>query len=142
MKLSDLPSNIRKQIEAKFGKPKKQHGPNKTESAYGSYLSGLQQVGEIVRCRFEGLKFRLAQRTSYCPDFIVTMPDNSIQCHEVKARWGNGKPGWRDDARVKIKVAAELFPEFTFVAVWPNGRGGWNSEYFCGPTEISKTKKA
>ena len=43
-----------------------------------------------------------------------------LECHEVKG-W------WRDDARVKIKVAAELFPWIQFVAVTKQPQG-WVEE--------------
>ena len=72
---------------------------------------------------------RLAKRTFYEPDFMVWLwptvvvdtsedPDpypGRIEIHEVKGFW-------RDDARVKIKVAAEMFPMFKFIAVT---RKGW-----------------
>jgi len=44
-----------------------------------------------------------------------------IECHEVKGFW-------RDDARVKIRVAASLYP-FRFVAVTKT-KGGWDIEEF------------
>jgi len=82
---------------------------NKTEAAYADYLQKRLLAGKIISYRFEALKFRLADRTFYTPDFIVTY-QHQIECHEVKGFW-------QDDARVKIKVAAEMFPEFAFVAV-------------------------
>ena len=51
----------------------------------------------------------------------------ALEFHEVKGFW-------RDDARVKIKVAAEHFP-FKFVAVRKkklSEGGGWDVEEFCG----------
>lgn len=96
---------------------------NKTEAAYGAELSYLQMAGEIQWYAFEGLTFKLADNTRYTPDFVVMRADGLIECHEVKGFW-------RDDARVKIKVAADLFP-FRFIAVKAKSKkagGGWDTE--------------
>lgn len=98
---------------------------NKTEAAYASYLSELQAVGGILWHRFEGMTFRLADNTRYTPDFVVMRRDGQLEAHEVKGYW-------QDDARVKIKVAAELFP-LKFVAVKARAKkdgGGWQVEEF------------
>lgn len=87
----------------------KQGQLNSTEQAYEQHLKQLQKEDQVLWFRFEGLKLRLADNTFYTPDFVVQMSDNTIECHEVKGFW-------QDDARVKIKVAAEMYP-FRFVAV-------------------------
>lgn len=100
---------------------------NKTEAAYDKHLAELQHRGEIKWRKFEGLKFRLADNTFYTPDFAVMAADDTIECHEVKGFW-------QDDARVKIKVAASLFP-VKFVAVRAKAKkhgGGWEREEFGG----------
>ena len=98
---------------------------NKSEAAYAAHLALQQRVGAVLWYRFEGLKLRLADNTFYTPDFAVMMASGEIELHEVKGHW-------EDDARVKIKVAAEQYP-FRFVAVKPrtisNG-GGWAVEEF------------
>jgi hypothetical protein len=66
-------------------------------------------LGDILWYRFEGLKLRLADNTFYTPDFAVMAADGVMECHEVKGFW-------RDDARAKIKIAAEQYP-FRFKAV-------------------------
>ena len=56
-------------------------------------------------------KIRLADATYYCPDFSVVLADGSLEEHEVKAWWkSRNGPAWEDDARVKVKVAAETWP--------------------------------
>lgn len=98
---------------------------NKTEAAYDAYLSQLQRDGHIQWRKFEGLKLRLADNTFYTPDFAVMSADGVIECHEVKGHW-------QDDARVKIKVAADLYP-FRFIAVRVKPKkegGGWDVESF------------
>lgn len=94
---------------------------NKTEAAYDAHLAALQFAGEILWYKFEGLKFRLADVTFYTPDFAVMKANGVIELHEVKGFW-------QDDARVKIKVAASLYP-FQFIAVKKDGKG-WQYENF------------
>lgn len=98
---------------------------NKTEAAYDQHLALLQHAGEIVWRRFEGLKLRLADNTFYTPDFAVMAADGVMECHEVKGFW-------QDDARAKIKVAADQYPfRFKAVKVRPKkDGGGWEEEAF------------
>lgn len=94
---------------------------NKTEAAYASYLEILKHAGEVLWWKFEGVKLRLAYNTFYTPDFAVLMADGLFHCHEVKGFW-------RDDALVKIKVAASIYP-FRFIAV-KKVKEGWQREEF------------
>ncbi|MCA8130176.1 DUF1064 domain-containing protein [Burkholderia multivorans] len=95
---------------------------NKTEAAYAEQLAARAHVGEILEFKFESLKLRLADRTWYTPDFAVVLSDGAREIHEVKGHW-------TDDARVKIKVAAELYPYFCFIAV-RCVKGEWVREVF------------
>ncbi|ENH6340913.1 DUF1064 domain-containing protein [Burkholderia vietnamiensis] len=95
---------------------------NKTEAAYAELLAARVHVGEILEFKFESLKLRLADRTWYTPDFAVVLPDGAREIHEVKGHW-------TDDARVKIKVAAELYPYYQFIAV-RRVKGEWVRETF------------
>lgn len=98
---------------------------NKTESEYCQLLELRKRAGEIVWYRFEGVKLRLADNTFYTPDFAVMLSTGEMEMHEVKGFWA-------DDARVKIKVAAEQYP-FRFIAVKPKAKkagGGWEVEEF------------
>ena len=98
---------------------------NKTEAAYAEHLASLRHAGKIQWFKFEGLKFRLADNTFYTPDFEVMAADGVIEIHEVKGFW-------EDDARVKIKVAADLYP-FRFKAfrkIAAKNGGGWAEEAF------------
>lgn len=83
---------------------------NKTELAYAERLEAMRQGGEIAWYAYESVKLRLAANTFYTADFMVMTADGSIEMHEVKGGV------WQDDARVKIKVAASLYP-FPFIAV-------------------------
>jgi hypothetical protein len=98
---------------------------NKTEAAYDSHLALKQHAGEIQWRKFEGLKLRLADNTFYTPDFAVMNAEGVMECHEVKGFW-------QDDARAKIKIAADLYP-FRFIAVRAKPKkegGGWEVESF------------
>jgi len=96
---------------------------NKTEAAYAGYLKLLLYAGQISWYRFEGMKFRLADKTFYSPDFAVLLPDGVMEMHEVKG----ARAIFQDDAKVKIKVAAEMYP-FVFRVIYPKLKrdgGGW-----------------
>lgn len=94
---------------------------NKTESKYRDHLEALKASGSVLWYAFEAMKFRLADNTFYTPDFIVMLADGALEAHEVKGFW-------TDDARVKIKVAAEMFP-LKFIAVKAD-KSGWELESF------------
>ncbi len=83
---------------------------NKTEQAYADHLELLRRAGEILWFKFEPMKLQLAEKTTYSPDFLVQVASGHLELHEVKGFW-------EDDARVKIKVAAEMFPIFKFIAI-------------------------
>ena len=87
---------------------------NGLEAKYAAHLETMRRAGKILLWRFESVKFRLADRTWYTPDFYIMRPDGTIEIHETK--------GWmEEDANIKIKTVAELFPEFLFVLVkWSN----------------------
>lgn len=100
-------------------------GMNKTESAYAVTLEERRIVGEIMWYRFEGIKLRLADSTFYTPDFVVMDKEGLISLHEVKGYW-------EDDARVKVKVIAEMypFPVFAITKQAQKRGGGWTVEEF------------
>lgn len=98
---------------------------NKTEAAYDQQLAIQQHAGQILWRKFEGLKLRLADNTFYTPDFAVMSADGVMEVHEVKGFW-------QDDARAKIKIAADMYP-FRFLAIKARAKkdgGGWEMEAF------------
>jgi hypothetical protein len=99
---------------------------NSTESLYAEQLIARKLSGEIVDYGFERIKFKLAPLTYYTPDFDVQMADGTIELHEVKAATSKGVVLAEEDAKVKIKVAAALFPQFDFImaAKLPKKAGG------------------
>ena len=107
---------------------------NRTEAAYEVHLEALKAAGEVAWFRFEGLKLRLADSTFYTTDFAVMLASGQLECHEVKGFW-------TDDARVKVKVAAEMYP-FAFVVVKARAKregGGFVCERVGGVVEVEAT---
>lgn len=98
---------------------------NKTEAAYAGYLADEKYCERIQWFKFEGIKLRLADNTFYSPDFAVMNAKGEMEMHEVKGFW-------QDDAKVKIKVASDLYP-FRFVAIKALPKkegGGWQEQEF------------
>ena len=129
VKLSDeqakslgIAEHIPKRVVRTTGKNEK--GQNKTEAAFDRHLADIKYRGGIKEYWFEAVKFRLAGRCYYTPDFYVIRDDDLHLCYEVKGFW-------RDDARVKFKVAAEKFPHIHWVAV-RRINGEWEYELIGG----------
>jgi len=103
------------------GKPHVPGQMNKLEKAYGLHLEAEKQEGRVLWYAFERVTLKLATDTRYTPDFMVMLASGELECHEVKGFM-------RDDAFVKLKVAAQSFP-FVFrlakkLAV--RDGGGWD----------------
>lgn len=98
---------------------------NKTEAAYAATLDQRRTAGEVAWFKFEGIKLRLADNTFYTPDFFVMLASGQLEAHEVKGYW-------QEDARAKIKIAADMYP-IRFVAIRVRAKkdgGGWAVEEF------------
>ena len=86
---------------------------NCMEQDFAAELELRKKAGEIQDYQFEAVKLRLAKNCFYTCDFLV-VADHLI-FYEVK--------GFReDDAMVKIKVAARLYPWAEFVLVTRKGK--------------------
>lgn len=116
------------------GRPQHESGSmNKLETKYAQHLELRRMTGEIQAWRFEPLKLKLAPSTFYNVDFIVVrqtrnlageITGTAVELHETKGHW-------EDDARVKIKVAATMFPWWQFVGVqWAKEEKDWKIERF------------
>ena len=104
----------------RFIRPRQKPGEmNKTEEKYSELLEIRKKQGEIIRYEFEKVKFKLAKKTFYTPDFFVVFEDR-IEIHEVKGGYIT------DDAIVKYKIAVEMFPEFVWKLIqYKNKKSGW-----------------
>ena len=80
---------------------------NKTEAAY---LDELQSNDQYVAVHTQGITLLLGANCRYTPDFFTIDKEGKAVFHEVKGFW-------RDDARVKIKVAARMYRWAKFIAV-------------------------
>lgn len=97
---------------------------NGLEKKYAAHLDLRLLTGEIRAYQFEPMKLRLAKSTFFDIDFLLWMPDGSIELDETKGHW-------EDDARVKMKVAARMFPWWRFVGVqWSKNAKTWKFEEF------------
>lgn len=127
---SSLPPRLQAQVTAqlataalrKDAKPRLRQsskGPNKTEAAFEQWLRANMRDHHHHP---QGLTFRLANGVRYTPDFAsFSKSTGYLICHEVKGHM-------RDDAAVKLKVAAGLYPGVCFRLVTRRGRtcGGWD----------------
>jgi hypothetical protein len=89
---------------------------NKTEARFAEYLEQLKHLKEIIAWEFEPIRFRLAKKTGYTPDFLAVYPDH-ICFYEVKGFM-------RDDAAVKVKTTADKYPWFAWFVVYLK-KGEW-----------------
>ena len=95
---------------------------NKTEQRYAEELALLQRTGEVKWWGFEAITLKLAEDTRYTPDFFVVWASGRMEFVETKGFF-------RDDALVKVKVAANMFPFFAFTVLFPK-KGGWDRREF------------
>lgn len=79
-----------------------------SEALFAAILEARRRTGEIVWFKYEPITLRLAKKTSYTPDFVAIDKMGAVVIYEVKGFM-------RDDAMVKLKVAADLFPWCVFV---------------------------
>lgn len=94
---------------------------NRTEEAYAAELELQKRAGMILWWKFEGIKLRLADNTFLTVDFAVMVADGTLEMREVKGYF-------EEDAKVKLKVAASLYP-FRFRVI-RKIKGRWEVEEF------------
>jgi len=95
-------------------------GMNALEAAYDELLRGRLLLREIAGYSYQGVKFRLADRCWYTPDFLVITLDGRAEAHETKGFL-------EDDAAVKLRVMREAWPGIALVIVRREG-GEWEFE--------------
>ena len=97
---------------------------NKTETRFAHMLSLEQHAGKVQWWKFEGIKLMLAKNTSLTVDFAILPETDILTLIDVKG----SKAMVTDDARAKMKIAAELYP-FVFKLAYPRPKGeGWDIE--------------
>jgi hypothetical protein len=106
---------------------------NRTETKFSLHLEARKQAGEVIWWGFERFTFKLADDVRLTPDFTALMADGLLVCFEVKGtttknlKAGPVKaPYMLDDARIKLKVAAEQIPVVFKIAYLVAGE--WREE--------------
>lgn len=85
--------------------PPKRGEMNKTERRYlEEIILPCERLGGVRWWGFEALTFKIGEGVRYTPDFVVLNADGTLYAVEVKGGYV------RDDATVKFKVAAGLYP--------------------------------
>ena len=92
---------------------------NRLETRYSKVLEFRRLEGSVELWRFERFKLRLGRGAWYTVDFWVVLSDGQVECHEVKGFQ-------REAAMVRIKTAADLYPELRFLLV-KRERGEWRT---------------
>lgn len=116
---------IREEYIAKPPKPKRKRKPrvagqpNKLEAAF---LEHIKARG--MDAHFEAVTFRLGSDCRYTPDVFVTNATPKMFC-EVKG------PYKREDAMVKLRVAAKQYPCFRWLLV-ERDKSGWRAYEIAG----------
>ncbi len=112
----------------KYGKRHIPGQMNKTEESFAEGLAFKMLRGEIVRWCFESITFKLADDCRYTPDFAIVHNDGSMEFVDAK-----GAGPIDPKSLVKIKCAAEKFPQFAFVIEQRKNKrdgGGWKRTEF------------
>lgn len=123
-----IPTRFRKPNTTRYGGRRKPGTMTKTEERYAELLQARKLAGEIIDWQYEGVTFKLAKLCSYTPDFDVWLADGTMEFVDTK-----GTGPMDDKSRVKVKVAAEKFPQFLFVIEQQQTKksgGGWKREEF------------
>jgi len=90
---------------------------SKWELEYAKYLDVMKAAGQIRDWAYEGEHLDIGIGARYTPDFRLVCFDGLIQYREVKGYK-------REAAMVRLKVAAKLYPQYTFVLVTKKD-GSW-----------------
>jgi hypothetical protein len=88
-----------------FNVPKADRYKSTWERQYGQHLEARVRAHDIRQYEYEALRFRLADGTMYTPDFVLWLPDDVVEVHEIKGRQ-------REAAMVRFKVARDRYPRF------------------------------
>ncbi len=111
------------------GRVRKRSGEmNRTEASFAERLKIEQLTGTVQWWAFESMKFRLADNTYYTPDFAVMYSDGILRLIDTKGttkKDGKYRPFIEEDAKIKAKLAAEIFPiSFALAYRLPKSAGG------------------
>ena len=97
-------------------------GMNKTQIAFAVDLDSRKRSGQIAEWWFRPATFRLSGGGEYTPPFMVQSTSGELSVADV----GYGA----EDARIKIKMFAELYPFPTKAFTRAKTHSGWDVETF------------
>ncbi|MCR4302440.1 MAG: DUF1064 domain-containing protein [Sulfuricaulis sp.] len=93
---------------------------SKAEARYAQILESQQRAGQIRSWRYEAMTLVLAEGVRYTPDFLVVENTSRMTLIEVKGFM-------REAARVRLRVAVEMYPAFGWFLIWAK-QGGFEPE--------------
>lgn len=93
---------------------------SKAEARYAELLERQRRAGQIESWRYEAITLRIGLGARYSPDFLVVMNDGRMRLVEVKGHM-------KEAARVRLRVAVEMYPQFAWLLVWAKN-GGFEPE--------------
>jgi hypothetical protein len=98
---------------------------NKTERAYLAHLRSIGYDWIGIQC----ITLKLGDDCRYTPDlWTIESQDSNMPMARGRLVAREVKGFMRDDALVKIKVAARMFPFVVFVLVRRQKSGGWDTQ--------------
>lgn len=103
---------------------------NGVESRYAQHLEMRKRGGDIADWKFEAFTLKLAHDCRFTPDFWIL--ENSghqtfIDVKGTKRKAGIEKPYSTEDAALKIRWAASMFPCFKFLVMFERVKGIWSA---------------
>lgn len=113
---AEISTKLESELVVNFKQSTDESKLNKTEAAYLAFIKclGFAWIG------VQNVTLKLADDTRYTCDFFVVDSKGHVQGREVKGFF-------RDDAKVKIKVAARMFPWIEFQIVTKT-KTGWEHQ--------------
>jgi len=131
LQLTDLPRHMQDQVSAQLHaapvapassikvaiKAKQSADESKLNKLESAWLAVLRADITLAWVGVHALTFKIGDDCRYTPDFIALNLDGELIAYETKGFM-------RDDARVKLKVAARMFPFVGFVLV-ERKAGAW-----------------
>jgi hypothetical protein len=98
------------------------------EADFARHLEYLKGDGAIVEWGYERIRLRIGKRSDrarmkapiFTPDFHTLDAAGRLRFYEVKGFY-------REGAKVRSAVAAEVFPHFAFEVVRKRKGGGWDT---------------
>lgn len=90
-------------------------------------LNKTEQRGiSFLRAKFPEINFRIHAKTYQLANGVKYTPEATAIVNGVETAWEVKGPKIWDDATVKIKVAANQFPEIEWYMIWEEkSRGSW-----------------